>query len=172
MMSDVYDGDVWKNFKGPSGESFFDNPFSYGCTLNLDWFQPYENQQYSVGILYLCILNLPSEERYKEENIAVIGIIPGPHEPGKNVNSFLDPVIAELIELYNGAWIEIEKLGDLRFCYLAVICASCDIPASRKLAGFVHCGGLKGYNKLLKNFNCKAFGDKPDYSGFDRENMV
>ena len=52
--------------------------------------------KYSVGVIYLVILNLPREERYKLENIIVVGIIPGPKEPKKNVNSFLVPLMEDL----------------------------------------------------------------------------
>ena len=36
---------------------------------------------YSTGVIYLTSLNLPRNERYKPENIILIGIIPGPKEP-------------------------------------------------------------------------------------------
>ena len=52
--------------------------------------------KYSVGVIYLVILNLPREERYKLENIIVVGIIPGPNETKKNVNSFLVPLMEDL----------------------------------------------------------------------------
>ena len=52
--------------------------------------------KYSVGVIYLVILNLPREERCKLENIIVVGIIPGPKEPEKNVNSFLVPLMEDL----------------------------------------------------------------------------
>jgi hypothetical protein len=54
--------------------------------------------QYSVGVLYLCMLNLPPEERYKVNNIGIIGILPGPHEPSKNINLYLKPAVEELQE--------------------------------------------------------------------------
>ena len=38
---------------------------------------------HAVGAIYLCILNLPQSERYKRENMLLVGIIPGPHEPFK-----------------------------------------------------------------------------------------
>lgn len=169
-LCDVYDGKVWKNFKSANGEWFFKDPLSYGCSINLDWFQPYENTQYSVGVIYLCFLNLPPEERYKEENVSIVGILPGPHEPSKHVNSFLWPAVEELKELYNGLWLRAG--ASEKFCKLAVLCASCDIPASRKLAGFVGFGSRRGCNKCMKDFPCEAFGKKNDYSGFDKENWI
>ena len=57
--------------------------------LNCDWFQPFERTQYSVGVLYAVILNLPRSIRFKPENVLIIGIIPGPDEPPLVINSYL-----------------------------------------------------------------------------------
>ena len=48
--------------------------------MNVDWF---ERGVYSTGVIYLTILNLPRNERYKPKNNIVFGIIPGPKEPKK-----------------------------------------------------------------------------------------
>lgn len=42
-------------------------------------------KQYSVGAIYLIVLNLPRHERFKEENIILVGMTPGPNEP-KNIS--------------------------------------------------------------------------------------
>ena len=34
------------------------------------------------GVLYMVILNLPHAIRFKPENVLIVGIIPGPSEPG------------------------------------------------------------------------------------------
>lgn len=57
--------------------------------MNIDWFHPYESTQYSVGIVYLSVLNLPCDIRNKIANIIVCSVIPGPHEPN-NMNSILN----------------------------------------------------------------------------------
>ncbi len=47
----------------------------------------------------------------------------------------------------------------------ALICVACDIPAA--------CADLlaiKGCSKCLKSFSTEHFGEKADFSGFDREN--
>ena len=51
----------------------------------------------------------------------------------------------------------------------ALICLACDIAASRKLAGFVGHSALKGCSKCFKSFPMLTFGEKPNYSGFDRD---
>ncbi|XP_068678691.1 uncharacterized protein [Montipora foliosa] len=168
LLGDVYDGRVWKNFKNGKGEPFFDAPNTFGCMLNLDWFQPYKDSVYSVGVIYLSFLNLPPQERNKEENIAVVGIIPGPQEPSRDVNPFLDPLVNELLDFWDGVWLDCPSTGP-KFCQLAVLCVSCDIPASRKLCGFLGFSARKGCNKCTKEFHRRSFGEKQDFSGFDRD---
>ena len=52
--------------------------------MNVDWFELFERGVYSVGVIYLTILNLPRHEHYRPENIILVGIIiPEPTEPKK-----------------------------------------------------------------------------------------
>ena len=49
-LADIYDGLVWKEFE----QSFLSFPYSYLLTLNIDWFQPFVHNTYSVGaIIYI-----------------------------------------------------------------------------------------------------------------------
>ena len=48
----------------------------------------------------------------------------------------------------------------------ALLCTACDIPAARKLCGFVGHGANKGCSRCLKSFPTAEFKTKPDYSGF------
>ena len=104
------------------------NIFS-GETLNFDFFQPMKHRKdYSVGMFYLAILNLPRAERFKWENIIVMGIVPSLGQESKNLNQFLEPAVDELKALWKG----IRLRFALTFC-AAVICVSSDIPATRKI---------------------------------------
>lgn len=69
--------------------------------LNFDFFQPMKHRKdYSVDVLYLVILNLPRSERFKRENVIVVGIVPAKgHEP-KHLNEFLKPAVDELKALW------------------------------------------------------------------------
>ena len=49
--------------------------------LNIDWFQLFDHIQYSIGVIYLVIQNLPRSLRFKPENIIIVSTIPGPKEP-------------------------------------------------------------------------------------------
>lgn len=78
-LCDVYDGEMWQHFQHDnSGTPFLAEPFNYLLMLNCDWFQPFKHMQFSVGVLYLALENLPREFRFKHENIMIAGIIPGP----------------------------------------------------------------------------------------------
>ena len=46
--------------------------------------------EYSVGVIYLSLNNLPRSLRYRRENVIIVGIIPGPSEPKltKSLKSF------------------------------------------------------------------------------------
>ena len=90
LCGDIYDGKVWQDFEA---SGFFNEPHSYGLLLNVDWFEPFEHSVYAVGVIFMALLNLPRNIRYKQENMIICGIIPGPEEPSYNINSFLEPLV-------------------------------------------------------------------------------
>ena len=100
-LRDVYDGRVWKSFQNlESVGPFLQLPRRFGLMLNVDWFQPFKHSPYSVGVIYLAILNLPREIRFTKDNVMIVGVIPGPGEPSKSINTYLEPIVAELLELW------------------------------------------------------------------------
>ena len=103
-MGDIYDGCIWRNFNSSSMLEFLGSPFCYLLTLNVDWFQPFERDVYSLGAIYLTIQNLPRNIRYKPENIILVGIMPGPKEASCNINSYLGPLVLELQEAWNSGF--------------------------------------------------------------------
>ena len=81
VYSDIYDGKVWQDFQHIDGTSFLADSGNLWLMLNIDWFNPYEETQYSVGTIYLVVQNLPRSERFKINNIILVGLMPGPREP-------------------------------------------------------------------------------------------
>ena len=81
ILTDITDGQVWQDFMFVNGRPFLEITTNLALFLNVDWFTPYEHSQYSVGVIYLIVANLPRSERYKLENVLVVGCIPGPKEP-------------------------------------------------------------------------------------------
>ena len=72
----------------PEGVPFLNVPYNVAFSLNVDWFQPYKQSTYAADAIYVAVLNLPRAERFKSENILLVGVIPGPHEPARKVWGF------------------------------------------------------------------------------------
>ena len=49
-------------------------------------------------------------------------------------------------------------------------CLACDVPAARKVGGFIGHRGYRGCSRCLKMFPTEHFGDYNDYSGFEKSN--
>lgn len=166
FMTDVYDGKIWKEFMTTEKSSFLNHRNNYALMLNLDWFQPFEHVKYSIGVIYAVILNLPRQERFKLKNVLLIGVIPDlNHEP--SVNSFISPLVDELkLGWSEGFQLLSSKSPNVKKTFkIALLCVGCDIPATRKLCGFLGHSACLGCSKCSKKFP-GDFG-KRDYSGFD-----
>ena len=175
ILGDIYDANVWQDFATDRYDKFLEHPGSLLLGLNCDWFQPFSNTQYSVGALYLTVLNLPRKERYNLENIILVSIIPGPKEPKLTLNPLLAPFVEELISVYDGWMLTIsnDRIGEVSVHVRACLaCVSCDVPAMRKLCGFLGHTARLGCSRCLKEFTTTTFGDKPDYSGFDQDKWI
>ena len=170
-LTDIYDGQVWQDFLNPEGIPFLSLPYNFALSLNIDWFQPFKYTTYSAGAIYIAVQNLPRSERYCSENVILVGIIPGPHEPKKTVNSYMQPLVAELNELWKGVVMQ-SSSGISVLVRAALICTACDIPASRKVSGFVGHSAYHACSRCLKEFPTSQFGQKPDFSGTDRDNWI
>src|SRR3989337_3319380 len=132
---------IWKGFKDDNAEPFFNKEYAdthIGLMLNMDWFQPFINSQYSVGVIYAIICNLPRAERFKPENILTLVVISSPNEPKLHeINNYLFPIVNQLNELWNGYNVITREYNNGRFVRGAVIGCSSDVPATRKLCGFI-----------------------------------
>jgi len=116
ILANVY---VWKDFSSDKYMNFLRTPGNLLLSMNTDWFQPYSKTIYSVGVIYLVIL----------ENIIIVGIIPGPKEPKLTMNSFIGPLVNELNSAFKGWHIPtnhpVLKSVLVRLC---IGCVTCDIP--------------------------------------------
>ena len=167
IYNDVYDGEIWKDFQTWESIPFLSAPFNFGLHLNVDWFQPFERTQHSEGVLYLSIMNLPRNVRFLQHNIILVGVIPGPREPQLHMNTFLQPLVDELKELWTGVPMS-THLNVNTMVRAALLCVGCDLPAARKVCGFLGHRAKMGCSKCLLSFPTARFGEKPDYSNFDR----
>ena len=162
LFTDIYSGNVWKEWTS----DFFSSERSLGLMLNIDWFQPFKKVQNSVAPIYLVLMNLPRNERYKRENLILVGIIPNLEKEPTSLNTFLKPLVDELKDLWSGIRFSTFDSPIFKFRYrAALLCVACDIPAARKVCGFKGHAATKGCSKCSKEFP-GSIGQK-DYSGFD-----
>ena len=85
----------------------------------------------------------------QKKNIVLLGIIPGPSEPSKDLNQYLRPFVAELLEFFR----------EFQFLFMVIVHAKllhallpCDVPAGRKTCGFLSHSALLEYTKCYKVF--------------------
>ena len=135
--------------------------------LNIDFFQPYKHVQYSLGAIYLTVLNLPRGIRNKTNNIILVGLIPGPQEPQHDLNSYLEPLVNELKQFWRGIELDVHSLGKKKI-RCALISVACDLPAGRKVCGILNFNAHLGCSKCWKKFSGSV--GTMNFSGFDREN--
>ena len=165
ILADVYDGDVLKNFKWRDESSFFNSECRYGPMLNIDWFQPFKRRSdYSVGVIYFVIMNLRCSGRFKFENVLLGGIIPSLDSEPK-LFTFLDPGVNELNGLWKGIQLKTSLLTVPLTVVAALLCVAADIPATRKICGFVRHSASRACSKCFKFFQ-GGFREKKDFSGF------
>ena len=167
-LTDVYHGSIWKEFQEYKSLPLLSSVHTFAFMLNLDFFQPFDHTPYSLGAIYLAIQNLPRVERFKPENILLLGLIPGPKEPA-NLNFILEPLVAELKAFWNNG-VEISTDCGKILARAVLLCVACDTPAARKVSGFVNFNAHRGCLKCLKAFTYAADINKPNYGGFDTEN--
>ena len=164
----VNDGRLWNEFLSYNNTPFLSAPLTYGLMMNIDWFQPYKHVSYSVGVIYIVNMNLPRLLRFKTENVMLIGIIPGPHEPSLNINSFLSPLVNELTTFLEGIEMNVAGFSSKKKVRCALLSVACDLPAGRKACGFLSYTAHLGCSRCLKRFTGGV--GEVDYSGFDRQN--
>ena len=76
IVADVYDGSIWRDFLKFKGNDSLNAPRNLAFAINVDWFQPFKRRNdRSVEVIYLGLLNLRREQRFKWEKIIVAGIV-------------------------------------------------------------------------------------------------
>ncbi|GET53787.1 uncharacterized protein LOC105342819 [Rhizophagus irregularis DAOM 181602=DAOM 197198] len=159
ILTDIYDGEVWKTFKETTDESsnnFFRSDVAdlhLGLILNLDWFQPFDGTIHSTGVIYAAIGNLPRDVRFKRNNILILGLLPSPDEVSLHkINHYLAPIIDELKSLWEGVTLnQTYECQEGKRIHAALILVSCDIPAARKICG--HISALVSCHRCEKKAN-------------------
>lgn len=165
-MGDVFEGKRWDEFV-QQHEHFLEESGNLALMLNCDWFQPFKRRNnVSIGVLYAVVMNLPRELRFKRENVLLVSVIPA-FNPEPSLEPFLNPLVADLQLLWNaeGVVMPTRLKPEGTKVRAALLCCSSDIPASRKLGGFLSHSAAMGCNKCKTKFKGQV-GQKKDYGGF------
>lgn len=101
-MRHPVDSPAWKiiNDKWPS---FSADPRNLRLGLATDGFNPFSNlsSTYSCWPVMLVTYNLPPWLWMKRENVLLTLLIPGPKQPGNDIDVYLQPLIEDLQELWS-----------------------------------------------------------------------
>ncbi|KAJ3553937.1 hypothetical protein NP233_g12530 [Leucocoprinus birnbaumii] len=143
-IHDINQSPGLRELVGPDGRLFLDSQEEIRTiwSLSYDAFNPFHNKaagkSASAGILIMICLSLPPELRYRQENMYLVGIIPGPKQPaGDALNPYLRPLIDTLTECYeHGTWFTRTYEQPAGRCSREALGPSIDdLPASRKISG-------------------------------------
>ena len=171
MLFDIYDGNVWKDFT--KSERASPNDHFVLLMLNIDWFEPFHDANYSCGAIYLTINNLPRSERFKKENVILVGVMPGPSASHiTELNNYLAPLVDELMVLYDqGIQVINPATRSSILVKAALIMVACDMPAARKMCGFTLPMSRRGCYKCDRTFVVDSNTNRVNFSGgYDMEN--
>ena len=56
---------IYKSFADNDVTSFFQDKRNIGEMFNVHWFNLVKRTEYSIGVMYLMVLNIPRLERFK-----------------------------------------------------------------------------------------------------------
>ncbi|XP_024039298.1 uncharacterized protein LOC112097937 [Citrus clementina] len=143
-MRHPVDSVAWDNIN-KKWSNFASDPRNIRFGLAADGFNPFSNfsSVYSCWPIFLVTYNLPPWVCMSEENIMLTLLIPGPKQPGNDIDVFLEPLIDDLIELWNNGVQVYDSLNKSAFKLKAILMWTInDFPAYGNLAGCTTKGEL------------------------------
>jgi len=141
-MTHPADGEAWKDFDDMY-PSFAEDARNLRLSLATDGFNPFGNMNtsYSMWPVLVKVYNLPPWSCTDASNCIMALLIPGPKSPGKDFDVFLEPLIEDLLKLWEGVR-TYDALTGLKFdLRAAVLWCIHDYPALGVLSGRI----TKGY---------------------------
>jgi hypothetical protein len=141
-MSHPADGEAWQDFDKEFPE-FANDPRNLRLGLATDGFNPFseQNTKYSMWPVFVVPYNLPPWACMEESNFIMALLIPGPANPGKDFDLFLEPLVEDLLELWNGVPTYDARARKMFKLHAAVLWCIHDYPALSTLSG----RATKGY---------------------------
>lgn len=143
-MTHPRDGQAWKHLDDSYPE-FAAEPRNVRIGLCSDGFSPFGKfgRQYSCWPVIICVYNLPPGLCMKEPYLFLSLIIPGPKNPGRDIDVFLRPLIDELKDLWNIGVETFDASREQNFnMRVALMWTISDFPAYGMLSGWSTHGRL------------------------------
>lgn len=146
VVHDILESRAVQDFIGPDGVHFVDAPpdelrFIWG--LGYDSFNPHGMKpgrpSGGSSALYAVLLSLPPDLRFLEENMFLIGIIPGPNKPSLDqIDHFAQLIVDDLLKFWDpGVYFSRTAYATSgRFTRGALLPMICDLTAARQISGF------------------------------------
>ena len=149
-IKNPFEAQFLREFQGPEPERLFidhGHEGHYIFALHVNFFNPegmsVRGPSSSSGIISMACLNLPSDIRYKPENMYLAGIIPGPKQPSlENLNHYLRPLVDDMVASWNQG-IHFSRTAiypNGQVTQSAIALAVCDLPAAHHLSALAGIG--------------------------------
>jgi hypothetical protein len=140
-LSHPADGEAWKDFD-KKHKDFAADARNIRLGIATDGFNPFgkQNQSYSMWPVFVVPYNLPPWACMDQSNFMMALLIPGPHSPGKDFDVFMEPLVEELLLLWEGVS-TFDALSPDKFdLRAAIIWCIHDFPALHTLSGRITAG--------------------------------
>jgi Transposase family tnp2 len=156
IIKDVFDSNHYRSLLDKNvtadgkykPDKFFADPRDIALGLSTDGFAPFRRRKSTAWPLILFNYNLPPEIRFHLCHILCVGVILGPKKP-KDFDSFLWPLVVELLRLQNGVRAFDVITMELFALHAHLILCFGDMPAVSMVMW------MKGHNGLLPCCMCK-----------------
>lgn len=142
-VTNIFEADFVRSFEGPKPGTLFVDRGDEGRFLFVVHVDFFANEGMSIrgastscGIISCACLNLPSEVRYKPENMYIAGIF-GPKEPPlEQLNHYIRPLMDDMVVGWDrGVQFSRTALhASGRLCRTAAAMSCNDLPAARKVS--------------------------------------
>ena len=140
IFRDIYSGSIYRTL---SQLNNFVSDFCISFMWYTDGVQIFRSSKFSIWAFILVILELPFEERYKLENIILVGLWFGEKKPQPNI--FLEPFLESFRNLYkNGIEIFVKDLNTTIRLRGLITCGTCDLPAKALFLSMIQYNGRFG----------------------------
>lgn len=141
-VHDIHESFAWKDFRDDDNTQFTAKSGNLTFGLFIDGINPFGNKQagrkVSITFVVLVCLTLPYKLRFLPENIFLVSIAPGPHEPAlEQTNWILSPIVLELQSLWDSG-LTLSKTPmhpGGRMIRAALLPVIADLPALRRSLG-------------------------------------